>query len=99
MLNRALRGAYPPGSTYKPSWRLRGWSRASARLNTTIQDSGSWTFGGHTFRSGHPNGPTNLRRSIIKSSNVYYYMLANDMGVDDHPRVSLAHGLWPPDRD
>jgi penicillin-binding protein 2 len=45
-------------------------------------DNGSWTFGGHTFRSGHPNGPTNLRRSIIKSSNVYYYMLANDMGVD-----------------
>ena len=52
------------------------------RPDTTIMDNGSWTFGGHTFRSGHPNGPTNLRRSIIKSSNVYYYMLANDMGVD-----------------
>ncbi|MGE8396894.1 MAG: penicillin-binding transpeptidase domain-containing protein, partial [Comamonas sp.] len=51
-------------------------------IETTIQDNGSWTFAGHVFRSGHPNGPTNLRRSIIKSSNVYYYMLANDMGVD-----------------
>ncbi|WP_303230510.1 penicillin-binding protein 2 [Comamonas kerstersii] len=82
LLNRALRGTYPPGSTYKPFMGLAGLESGKRRVDTTIQDNGSWTFGGHTFRSGHPNGPTNLRRSIIKSSNVYYYMLANDMGVD-----------------
>ena len=82
LLNRALRGTYPPGSTYKPFMALAGVESGKRQLDTTIQDNGSWTFGGHTFRSGHPNGPTNLRRSIIKSSNVYYYMLANDMGVD-----------------
>ena len=82
LLNRALRGTYPPGSTYKPFMGLAGLESGKRKIDTTIQDSGSWTFGGHVFRSGHPNGPTNLRRSIIKSSNVYYYMLANDMGVD-----------------
>lgn len=82
LLNRALRGTYPPGSTYKPFMGLAGVESGKRKIDTTIQDNGSWTFGGHTFRSGHPNGPTNLRRSIIKSSNVYYYMLANDMGVD-----------------
>lgn len=82
LLNRALRGTYPPGSTYKPFMAIAGLESGKRRVDTTIQDNGSWTFGGHTFRSGHPNGPTNLRRSIIKSSNVYYYMLANDMGVD-----------------
>lgn len=82
LLNRALRGTYPPGSTYKPFMGLAGLESGKRKIDTTIQDNGSWTFGGHTFRSGHPNGPTNLRRSIIKSSNVYYYMLANDMGVD-----------------
>ncbi len=82
LLNRALRGTYPPGSTYKPFMALAGLESGKRKVDTTIQDNGSWTFGGHTFRSGHPNGPTNLRRSIIKSSNVYYYMLANDMGVD-----------------
>lgn len=82
LLNRALRGTYPPGSTYKPFMAIAGLESGKRKIETTIQDSGSWTFGGHTFRSGHPNGPTNLRRSIIKSSNVYYYMLANDMGVD-----------------
>ncbi|WP_336694747.1 penicillin-binding protein 2 [Delftia acidovorans] len=82
LLNRALRGTYPPGSTYKPFMAIAALESGKRRPETTIMDNGSWTFGGHTFRSGHPNGPTNLRRSIIKSSNVYYYMLANDMGVD-----------------
>ncbi len=82
LLNRALRGTYPPGSIYKPFMGLAGLESGKRKIETTIQDNGSWTFAGHVFRSGHPNGPTNLRRSIIKSSNVYYYMLANDMGVD-----------------
>ena len=82
LLNRALRGTYPPGSTYKPFMGLAGLESGKRKINTVIQDNGSWVFGGHTFRSGHPNGPTDLRRSIVKSSNVYYYMLANDMGVD-----------------
>lgn len=82
LLNRALRGTYPPGSTYKPFMGLAGVESGKRKVESTIQDNGSWTFGGHVFRSGHPNGSTNLRRSIIKSSNVYYYMLANDMGVD-----------------
>lgn len=82
LLNRALRGVYPPGSTYKPFMALAALNSGKRTANATIQDDGSWTFGGHVFRSGHPNGPTDMRRSIIKSSNVYYYMLANDMGVD-----------------
>lgn len=90
LLNRALRGSYPPGSTYKPFMAIAGLESGKRKVDTTIQDNGSWTFGGHTFRSGHPNGPTNLRRSIIKSSNVYYYMLANDMGVD------TIHGYLSP---
>jgi penicillin-binding protein 2 len=48
------------------------------------QDSGSWTYGGHTFRShgDHGLGAVDMVRSIVSSSNVYYYSLANDMGVD-----------------
>ena len=83
-------GTYPPGSTFKPFMALAGLESGKRTVDTTIQDNGSWTFGGNTFRSGHPNGPTNLRRSIIKSSNVYYYMLANDMGVD------LMHDMLAP---
>ena len=82
LLNRALRGTYPPGSTYKPFMGLAGLETGKRAPGTTIMDGGSWTFAGHNFRSGHALGPVDLVRSIVKSSNVYYYMLANDMGVN-----------------
>jgi penicillin-binding protein 2 len=52
--------------------------------DTIINDPGYWMLGNHRFRS-HGDialGPTDMRRSIVKSSNVYYYTLANEMGVD-----------------
>jgi penicillin-binding protein 2 len=52
--------------------------------STIIYDGGSWTFGDHTFRSHGDSGlgPVDMYRSIVKSSNVYYYSLANELGVD-----------------
>jgi len=84
LLNRALRGTYPPGSTYKPFMGLAALETGKRAPGTIIHDAGSWTFGGHTFRShgDHGLGAVDLYRSIVQSSNVYYYQLANDMGVD-----------------
>ena len=82
LLNRAIRGTYPPGSTYKPFMALAALETGKRSPGTTIMDGGSWTFAGHTFRSGHALGAVDLHRSIVKSSNVYYYQLANDMGVN-----------------
>ena len=82
LLNRALRGTYPPGSTYKPFMGLAALELGKRTAGSITMDGGSWTFGGHTFRSGHALGPVDLHRSIVKSSNVYYYQLANDMGVN-----------------
>ena len=82
LLNRAIRGTYPPGSTYKPFMALAALETGKRSTGTTIMDGGSWTFAGHTFRSGHALGAVDLYRSIVKSSNVYYYQLANDMGVN-----------------
>jgi penicillin-binding protein 2 len=84
LLNRALRGIYPPGSTYKPFMALAALELGKREPHTTIVDTGSWTFGGHTYRShgDYGLGPIDMHRSIVKSSNVYYYMLANDLGVE-----------------
>ena len=84
LLNRALRGTYPPGSTYKPFMALGALTTGKRSASTIINDAGSWTYGGHTFRShgDHGLGPVDMVRSIVLSSNVYYYSLANEMGVD-----------------
>jgi penicillin-binding protein 2 len=82
LLNRALRGAYPPGSTYKPFMALAALEGNYRTATQIINDNGSWTLGGHTFRSGHALGAIDLRRALIHSSNVYFYQLANDMGVN-----------------
>ena len=84
LLNRALRGTYPPGSTYKPFMALGALETGKRTASTIINDAGSWSFGGHTFRSHGDGGlgAVDMYRSIVKSSNVYYYSLANEMGVD-----------------
>jgi penicillin-binding protein 2 len=84
LLNRALRGTYPPGSTYKPFMAMAALQTGKRSASTIINDAGSWNFGGHVFRShgDHGLGPVDMHQSIVKSSNVYYYSLANELGVD-----------------
>jgi penicillin-binding protein 2 len=84
LLNRALRGTYPPGSTYKPFMAMAALENGKRTAGTIINDAGSWTFAGHTFRSHGDGGlgAVDMYRSIVKSSNVYYYSLANELGVD-----------------
>ncbi len=84
LLNRALRGTYPPGSTFKPFMAMAALGSGKRGPNTVIYDGGTFQFGNHTFRSHGDRGlgPVDMTRSIVKSSNVYYYSLANEMGVD-----------------
>ena len=84
LLNRALRGTYPPGSTYKPFMAMAALQTGKRTSATIIQDNANYTFGNHTFRShgDHGLGPVDMYKSIVKSSNVYYYSLANELGVD-----------------
>jgi len=82
--NRALRGAYPPGSTYKPFMALAGLELGLRQPDTTVHDPGFWVLGNQRFRSVGERylGAVDLHRSIQVSSNVYYYALAHQMGID-----------------
>lgn len=84
LLNRALRGTYPPGSTYKPFMALAALETGKRTPQQTIYDPGYFMFGNHRFRDdkegGH--GTVDMYKSIVQSCDTYYYMLANDMGVD-----------------
>lgn len=84
MVNRALNGAYPPGSTFKPFMALAALETGKRTPQQSIADPGFFTFGGHTFRDdkkgGH--GIVDMYKSIVHSCDTYYYVLANDMGID-----------------
>ncbi|WP_048440946.1 penicillin-binding protein 2 [Caenimonas sp. SL110] len=84
LLNRALRGTYPPGSTYKPFMALAALETGKRTPAQSISDPGFFMFGGHRFRDdkegGH--GSVDMYKSIVQSCDTYYYILANDMGVD-----------------
>ena len=86
MVNRALRGIYPPGSTIKPFMALAGLELGLRKPSDQIVDPGYFSLPNsrHQFRDwkrgGH--GVVDLRRSISQSCDVYYYKLAVDMGID-----------------
>jgi penicillin-binding protein 2 len=92
LLNRALRGTYPPGSTFKPFMAMAALSSGKRSASQIVQDGGTFQFGNHVFRSHGDKGlgPVDMHRSIVQSSNVYYYSLANEMGVD------LMHEMLSP---
>ena len=84
LLNRALRGTYPPGSTYKPFMAMAALHTGKRTAGTLINDPLFFMFGGRRFGSpeNEKGGVMDMNRSIVESSNVYYYSLANEMGVD-----------------
>ncbi len=82
--NRALAGLYPPGSTFKPFMALAALELGKRTPRTSISDPGYFVFGDRRFRDSKPggHGTVDMYKSIVVSSDVYYYMLANDMGID-----------------
>ena len=84
LLNRALRGTYPAGSTYKPFMALAALTTGKRSASALINDPGFFMFGGHRFGSpeNEKGGIMDMNRAIVESSNVYFYSLANELGVD-----------------
>ena len=83
LLNRALRGTYPPGSTYKPFMALAALQLNKRSPTLVVNDPGYYNFGGRTFRSHEGGlGGVDMVRAIQFSSNTYFYSLGVEMGVD-----------------
>jgi len=98
MVNRALAGTSPPGSTFKPFMALGALELGKRRYNSTINDPGYFIFGDRRFRDSKPggHGVVDLHKSIVVSSDTYYYMLANDMGIDAIAGFMKQLGLGSP---
>ncbi|MEJ5036187.1 penicillin-binding protein 2 [Acinetobacter johnsonii] len=86
LYNRAVQGAYPPGSTIKPMFGLGGIHYGLIDWGTAISDHGYFTLPGdsHKFRdwkkSGH--GVVNLHKSQVVSCDTFFYILSFRMGIE-----------------
>src|SRR5438094_4551432 len=87
LLNRPLRGAYPPGSTIKPFLALAALGSGKRTATQTIFDPGFYQIPGaaHRFRDDKPggHGTVDITKSIVVSCDTYYYMLAGETDIDD----------------
>ena len=87
MVNRAMHGQYPPGSTFKPFMALAGLELGKRTPSYGINDPGFFTLPGNSHRyrdwkvGGH--GFVDLHKSLVISCDTYYYGLAVDLGVDN----------------
>ncbi len=86
LYNRAVQGAYPPGSTIKPMFGLGGIHYGYVDWATAISDPGYFTLPGdsHRFRdhkkSGH--GTVNMHKAQVVSCDTYFYVLSYRMGIE-----------------
>lgn len=95
MVDRALAGTYPPGSTFKPYMALAALQLGKRTPQFTINDPGYFQFGGHRFHDDKPggHGVVDMYKSLVVSCDTYYYMLANDMGIDNIARFIGQFGF------
>src|SRR6266567_4026196 len=87
LLNRPLRGAYPPGSTIKPFLALSALTSGKRSATQQIFDPGFYQIAGsaHRFNDDKPGGHgyVDMTKSIVVSCDTYYYMLAGETDIDD----------------
>jgi penicillin-binding protein 2 len=99
LLNRPLRGAYPPGSTIKPFLALAALTSGKRTPQYVVHDPGFFQLPGSSYRfrddkpGGH--GAVDMYKSIVVSCDTYYYVLASETDIDDTARflsqLSFGH--------
>ena len=102
LLNRAVQGQYPPGSTVKPLISLGALARDFITPDTEIRDPGWYQLPGDDRRyrdwtlrvrgTGHAE-TVDLRMAIAESCDTYYYDLAHRMGIDAMAEMLQPFGL------
>ena len=98
MLNRVLRGTFPPGSTYKPYLGVGALTLGVRTADYTLRDPGFFMLGKHKFRDDIPggHGMVDMHKAIAVSCDTYFYMVANDWGVDGMHDYTRQFGFGQP---
>ena len=95
LANKSVQGAYPPGSTFKMVTALAALQAGVISTETTIRCPGYYEMGGRKFhcwkRAGH--GTVSLKRGLSESCDVYFYEIAQKVGIDKIAEMGRSLGL------
>jgi penicillin-binding protein 2 len=94
LLNRALRGAYPPGSTVKPLYALAAQKYGVISPQQVMYCPGFFTLPGSSnkYRDDEVHRDVDMRTAISRSCDVYFYRVAEKMGIDHMHEFMSAFG-------
>jgi penicillin-binding protein 2 len=100
LFNRALRGAYPPGSTIKPMLALAALETGATNMTRKSLCRGYYTLPNnpHRYRDWKPegHGPVDLHDAIEQSCDVYFYEISGEVGIDAMHDYLSRFGLGAP---
>lgn len=99
LVHRAIYGQYAPGSTIKPFFALAALENGWREPGYTFKSIGhfdltpslrfhDWKAGGH--------GQVDIRKSIVRSVNSFYYLLAHEVGIEELSRGIEVFGFGEP---
>lgn len=98
-LNRAIGGVYPPGSTFKIVVAAAGLGQNIINTDFTIEDTGIINVGTFSFANwyftdyGGKDGTVNVIKGLARSNDIFFYKLAEKIGVDKISSFASRFGL------
>lgn len=95
LANKVVQGAYPPGSTFKIVTALAALADGKIDVNTTVNCPGYLDFGGrkfHCWKSGG-HGRVDLAHALAQSCDVFFYDVAQRVGIDKMAEMGKTMGL------
>ncbi len=93
LIDKTMYESYFPGSAFKPMAALAALQDGILDSTTRFDCPGYYELGGRRFRCSDAHGEVDMRKAIVQSCNVYFYHLAEQVGLDRLARVARDFGL------
>jgi penicillin-binding protein 2 len=93
MLDKTMSGVFHPGSTFKPFSALAALEDHLVAPAEKERCDGFLSFGRRIFHCTHVHGKVDMREAIGESCNIYFFKLAEAVGMDRIARIATEFGL------
>jgi len=101
LFNRALNGAYTPGSTFKPLTAIAALEEGLISPTQIIEDKGVYTYYAPSYQptcliwknTGKTHGPINVSEAIGVSCNYFFYDVGRKLGIETIGKYARMFGL------